>query len=391
MKTRFIRPHGLPLPNANTVIALLEHIFQTIKMALSRIGCQRPVGNSVSLHKKSDQDQLEATLSLVYKDWIDFIALAQDQCTRARPIKSSPTSRYRPNEPDIDEKTSCSGWVIPAWQQPSSSLGTEPTNGVQGQISPGSSPKTIQSPSRSRSFIPSTNAANIRGMIVQLYVLVPYFCRLSGSTDNDHRLIPDADGNKEEPKDLCTSCTVSYIKFATEDNSVIVKLQSQDQKMTFYQKFCRNYEPLAKHLKGGNAVSLSCDSTYEDLRIVHAAQEPHPDGGAYYIFQNENCIYFPTFKFYGDLEELTFSDSYDFQSEVLHWRFPGRKVIYSAETQHIEHTKNKSSHLQILRILQDIYETKSIVYWATNRPDLTGGKEDFVEWPRKGPPPHLAR
>jgi len=161
--------------------------------------------------------------------------------------------------------------------------------------------------------------------------------------------------------------------------------------MTFYQKFGRNYEPLAKHLKGGNAVSLSCDSTYEDLRIVHAAQEPHPDGGAYYIFQNENGIYFPTFKFYGDLEELMFSDSYDFQSEVLHWRFPGRKVIYSAETQHIKHTKNKSSHLQILRILQDIYETKSIVYWATNRPDLTGGKEDFVEWPRKGPPSHLAR
>jgi hypothetical protein len=81
-----------------------------------------------------------------------------------------------------------------------------------------------------------------------------------------------------------------------------------------------------------------------------------------------------------------FSDSYDFQSEVLHRRFPGQKVIFSAETQHIEHTKNKSSHLQILRILQDIYGTKSIVYWATNRPDLTDGKEDFVEWPRKEPP-----
>lgn len=95
-----------------------------------------------------------------------------------------------------------------------------------------------------------------------------------------------------------------------------------------------------------------------------------------------------------DLEELKFLDSYDFQSEVLHRKILGRKVIYSAETQHIAHTnEDKSCHLQMLRVIQDSNKYKSILYWEIHRPELTltGGNEDFVEWFRKRASSRLAR
>lgn len=84
MRNHVMRQHGFPLPSASSIIALLEHISQTVKVAFSRIGYQLPVENSDSLHYTSDQKQLETTLSLVYNDWIRFIKKAQNQCERSR-------------------------------------------------------------------------------------------------------------------------------------------------------------------------------------------------------------------------------------------------------------------------------------------------------------------
>lgn len=87
MGNHVTRQQGLPLPNASSIIDLLEHISQIVRVALSRIECQLPDDINQPFHYASDQKHLEATLQRVYIDWVRFVELAKYQCKRSRPLQ----------------------------------------------------------------------------------------------------------------------------------------------------------------------------------------------------------------------------------------------------------------------------------------------------------------
>jgi hypothetical protein len=100
-----------------------------------------------------------------------------------------------------------------------------------------------------------------------------------------HRDISHADGSQDEAGELLKRCVVSEIKFETETDTIIVKIQSEDGKVKLRQQFGRNTTPSVK--RGNKGLALSYYDSYRNFRTLDEAQTPHPSGAPIYVFKDK--------------------------------------------------------------------------------------------------------
>jgi hypothetical protein len=174
MRNHVTRTHGLPLPNPESIIDLLEHIFQTIKVALSRIGSQLPDEVSQSSHYTSDEKKLEANLHLAYIDWCRFIDIAKYQCERLRPVSIPSTSEtvHYPRGPPLSPMEKIiegNQWNVPRQGRRDTWISTDYSEKSR-RVSRDVSPRTRASlPSGVRTFAISTIAHSTVERPVKMY------------------------------------------------------------------------------------------------------------------------------------------------------------------------------------------------------------------------------
>ena len=109
--------------------------------------------------------------------------------------------------------------------------------------------------------------------------------------DIGHRLITNDDGKQHPQAKSLERSIVSEIKPGTEHDGTVVKVQSQDENITFRQQFCRSTTSPVKERKNDQVIALGCNSSYEDFWTLDETQTPHPSGAPIYVFQTENGTY----------------------------------------------------------------------------------------------------
>ncbi len=155
-----------PLPPAHSIIALLDHIAQTVEVAFSKIGFQLHHETSNSLQYPNDQTQPEETLERVYNNWVCFIKVAKGLCEQPRPRPISPTFGHPSTSlGGIVEGSPTSEWTLPYQER------QNPRHPYPRRDSRDTSPtKKSSSSSRVGSVASSTVANSTVGKRVKLYV-----------------------------------------------------------------------------------------------------------------------------------------------------------------------------------------------------------------------------
>lgn len=176
MNSNVMRQHTSYFPSDASIIVLLEHIIQTINIALSTIGYRLPDKNIDSFNYTKNERQPKTSPSSVYDDCVQLIEMAMERCKRLRAIQGSPSSRILSNPLGIivEERPQLLQNVH-VQAQKGIRVDTVPS-GRPRRYSGGVSPRTIISPSnRVESFTSSDIANTTIGRPVKLYVSIPLF------------------------------------------------------------------------------------------------------------------------------------------------------------------------------------------------------------------------